>query len=150
MPFGPTNSPATFINYIHDVNSQWKVLATFSCINISKDSNTRVIVDNIISHGDDLNTSLQYMECQLHVCCSYHLLLSLKKNFVFPKQYESVGNDICADRTCPAQSKYQLLSTWSGRALFGEFTLCTGIFRSGKEMLAYICTSGDNSPFLGI
>ena len=27
MPFGPTNVPATLINFIHDVDSQWKVLA---------------------------------------------------------------------------------------------------------------------------
>jgi hypothetical protein len=25
MPFGPTNNPATFIQFIHDVDSQWKV-----------------------------------------------------------------------------------------------------------------------------
>jgi hypothetical protein len=28
MPFGPTNSPVTFINFIYDVDSQWKALAT--------------------------------------------------------------------------------------------------------------------------
>jgi hypothetical protein len=27
MPFGPTNGPATFINFIYDVDSQWKSLA---------------------------------------------------------------------------------------------------------------------------
>jgi hypothetical protein len=27
MPFGPTNGPARFINFIHDVDSQWKALA---------------------------------------------------------------------------------------------------------------------------
>jgi hypothetical protein len=27
MPFGPTNGPATFINFTHSVDSQWKVLA---------------------------------------------------------------------------------------------------------------------------
>ncbi len=24
MPFGPTNRPATFINFIHDIDSVWK------------------------------------------------------------------------------------------------------------------------------
>jgi hypothetical protein len=28
MPFGPTNGPATFINFIHDIDSIWKELAT--------------------------------------------------------------------------------------------------------------------------
>jgi hypothetical protein len=27
MPFGPTNGPATFVNFIYDVDSQWKSLA---------------------------------------------------------------------------------------------------------------------------
>jgi hypothetical protein len=27
MPFGPTKSPATFVNFIYDVDSQWKSLA---------------------------------------------------------------------------------------------------------------------------
>jgi hypothetical protein len=26
MPFGPTNGPATFVNFIHDMDSQWKRL----------------------------------------------------------------------------------------------------------------------------
>jgi hypothetical protein len=36
MPFGPTNSPATFINFIYDVNSQWKALATSSGVTINE------------------------------------------------------------------------------------------------------------------
>ena len=27
IPFGPTNKPATFVNFIHDLDSQWKALA---------------------------------------------------------------------------------------------------------------------------
>jgi hypothetical protein len=61
MLLGPTNSLATFINFIHDVASQWKVLATSSGVKINKDTNTRFIVDDILSHGADLTTSLQYM-----------------------------------------------------------------------------------------
>jgi hypothetical protein len=78
MPFGPTNGPATFISFIHDVDSQWKALATSCGISINEQTNTRIIVDNIVNHGLDLSTSLQYMECQLRVCLAYHLLLSLK------------------------------------------------------------------------
>jgi hypothetical protein len=51
MPFGPTNGPATFINFIHDLDSQWKALATLSMISIDENTNTRIIVDNILSHG---------------------------------------------------------------------------------------------------
>ncbi len=112
MPFGSTNGPATFINFIHDVDSQLKTLATSSGISINEQTNTRIIVDDIVSHGLDLFTSLKYMECQLHVCQAYCLSLSLKKSFIFPKRFEFVGNDVCPKGNCSAQSKHQLLTTW--------------------------------------
>jgi hypothetical protein len=84
MPFGPTNGPATFINFIYDVNSQWKALATSYRVTINKETNTQIIVDDILSHGRDLDTSLKYMECQLCVCIAYHLSLNLKKSHIFP------------------------------------------------------------------
>jgi hypothetical protein len=49
MPFGPTNGPATFINFIHDVDSQWKALAQQSGLLINNDTNTKINVDNIFS-----------------------------------------------------------------------------------------------------
>ncbi len=51
MPFGPTNGPATFINFIHDVDSQWKALAANSGLVIDDDTNTKIIVDDIFSWG---------------------------------------------------------------------------------------------------
>ena len=63
MPFGPTNGPATFVNFIHDIDSQWKLLARSLGIDIDDDTNTRTIIDNIVSHGRDISTSLLYMEC---------------------------------------------------------------------------------------
>jgi hypothetical protein len=112
MPFGPTNGPATFINFIYDVDSQWKSLAQTMGIKINDDTNTRIIVDDIVNHGRDLATSLLYMECQLRVCQAYRLSLSLKKSFIFPKRFEFVGNDVCPDGNRPAQSKHQLLQSW--------------------------------------
>ena len=112
MPFGPTNGPATFINFIYDVDSQWKALAESIGIRINDDTNTRIIVDDIVSHAPDVDKSLMYMECQLQVCRAYRLSLSLKKSFIFPKRFEFVGNDVSADGNRPAQSKHELLSTW--------------------------------------
>jgi hypothetical protein len=65
-----------------------------------------------VSHGAVINTLLCYMECQLQICCAYWLSLSLKKSFIFPKRFEFVGNNICPDGNCPAQSKHDLHSTW--------------------------------------
>jgi hypothetical protein len=112
MPFGPTNGPAMFVNFIYDVDSQWKSLACTMGININDETNTRIIIDDIVSHSKDLATSLQYMECQLQVCMAYHLSLSLKKSFIFPKRFEFVGNDVCPKGNRPAQSKHQLLKSW--------------------------------------
>ena len=111
MPFGPTNGPATFVNFIHNVDSQWKALAWSLGIDIGDDTNTRVIIEDIISHGRYLLISLLVMECQLWVCLAYHLLLSLKKSFIFPIRFEFIGNDICPEGNRPAQSKHQLLKS---------------------------------------
>ncbi len=40
MPFGPTNKPATFIQFIHEVDSQWKALAVKSGLVIDNNTNT--------------------------------------------------------------------------------------------------------------
>jgi hypothetical protein len=55
MPFGPTKGLATFINFIHDVDSQWKALATSSRIEINKETNTQIILGDIVSHSDSLD-----------------------------------------------------------------------------------------------
>jgi hypothetical protein len=84
MPFGPTNGPTTFVNFIYDVNTQWKALETSVGITVGDNTDTRIIVDDILSHGPTIETSICYMECQLKVCILYCLSLSLKKSFIFP------------------------------------------------------------------
>ena len=51
MPFGPTNGPATFVNFIYDVDSQWKSLAQSMGISIDNNTNTRIIIDDIVVGG---------------------------------------------------------------------------------------------------
>jgi hypothetical protein len=108
MPFGPTNGPATFINFIHDVDSQWIALAKESGLVINEDTNTKIIVDNFFSWAKTINDALLYIKCQLCVCQSYQLSLSLRKSHIFPKCFEFVGIDICSDGNRPAMSKHQL------------------------------------------
>ena len=112
MPFGPTNGPATFINFIHDVDSQWKLLAQSLGVVIDDDTNTKIIVDDIFSWAKFLEVALLYIECQLRVCQSYRLSLSLRKSHIFPKRFEFVGIDVCSDGNRPAMSKHQLLQHW--------------------------------------
>ncbi len=112
MLFGPTNGPTTFIRMMYDLNSQWKALVTYVGITIGDDTDTRIIVDDIVNHGPTNDISLHYMECQLRVCRAYCLSLSLKKSFIFPQRFEFFGNDVSPDGNRPAQMKHQLLESW--------------------------------------
>jgi hypothetical protein len=112
MSFGPTNGPATCINFIHDVDSQWKALAQQSGLIINDDTNTKIIVDDIFSWSELLEKALLYMECQLCICQAYRLSLSLKKSRIFSKRFEFAGIDVCPDGNRPAMSKHQLLVHW--------------------------------------
>ena len=102
MPFGPTNGPATFINFIN-------ILATKRGVQIDEDTNTKITVDDIVSYAKQIQTALIYMECQLIVCPAYHLSLNLCKSFISPIRFEFVGIDIWEDGNRPAKSKHTLL-----------------------------------------
>ncbi len=112
MPFGPTNGPATFINFIHDIDSVWKELTQERGVPMDDDTNTKIIVDDIVSWAKVLNFALIYMECQLKICQAYWLSLNLCKSHIFPSHFEFVGINVCADGNRPAQSKHTLLKTW--------------------------------------
>jgi hypothetical protein len=75
MPFWLVNGRATFIAFIHDVNSSLKELACSYGVVIDKDTNMNIIVDNILSWAELLTIALVYMECQLKICQSQNLLL---------------------------------------------------------------------------
>jgi hypothetical protein len=112
MPFRPTNGPATFINFIHDVNSIWNELVQERGVPIDDNTNTKIIINDIVSWAKVLNFALIYMECQLKICQAYRLSLNLRKSHIFPTCFEFVGIDVCADGNRPAQSKHTLLKTW--------------------------------------
>jgi hypothetical protein len=118
MPFGPTNGLATFINFIHDIDSVWKDNAKKQGITISNNTNTKIIVDDIVSWAENLHHALGCMRCQLKVCQAYNLLLNLCKSFFFAKQFEFIGVDMCNDNNCTAQSKHSLLKMWPAPEFF--------------------------------
>ncbi len=83
MPFGPTNGPATFINFIHDINSVWKEFAQERGVPIDNNTNTKIIVDDIVSWAKVLDFALIYMECQLKICQAYWLSLNFAQEPYF-------------------------------------------------------------------
>ena len=58
MPFGPINGPATFIIFAHDCQADWDGLAKACGIDVGGSTGTKIIVDDIHSHGTDWDTSL--------------------------------------------------------------------------------------------
>jgi hypothetical protein len=105
MPFGPMNGPAMFINFIHDVNSQWKALAQQSGLVIDDNTNTKIIVDDIFSWSDLLEKALLYMECQLRICQAYRLSLGCAKVASFPSGSSfSVLMSVHTEIALPCQS----------------------------------------------
>jgi hypothetical protein len=112
MPFGPVNGPSTFISFIHDMDGTWKDVACSLGLTINEDMNTTIIVDNIVSWARQADQALAYMECQLRVCQSQNLSLSLAKSHIFPKRFEFVGVDVSPNGNRPATSKHALLHHW--------------------------------------
>jgi hypothetical protein len=112
MPFGPVNGPSTFISFIHDMDGTWKDVARSLGLVINKDMNMTIIVDDIVSWARQADQALAYMECQLCVCQSQNLSLSLAKSHIFPKRFEFVGVDVSLDGNRPTMSKHALLHHW--------------------------------------
>jgi hypothetical protein len=83
MPFGPTNGPATFIDFIHDIASIWKDLASQNGIPINNNTNTQIIVDNIVNWANTPKRGIACMQCILQVCLAYNLSLNLNKSHFF-------------------------------------------------------------------
>jgi hypothetical protein len=65
---GPVNGPATFIAFIHDIDSVWKDLACLHRVIINKDTNANIIVDDIVSWEKTYAYAIMYKECQLKIC----------------------------------------------------------------------------------
>jgi hypothetical protein len=112
MPFGLINRPATFVSFIYYIDSIWKKLATLQGVPIGDTTNTRIIIDDIVSWSSTEEYTLKYIRCQLKVCQAYHLLLNLCKSHFFSKHFEFVGFDMCVNGNRPAKSKHTLLTTW--------------------------------------
>jgi len=97
---------------MHDLDSTWKTLACSRKMIIDDTQGTKIIVDDILSWAKTFNDFIQYLTCQLDVCLSQNLSLSLKKSFFCPDRMEFVSHDICANGNCPAMSKHALLAHW--------------------------------------
>ena len=137
MPFGPVNGPATFIAMIHDLDSVWKALAKSVGLPIDDDTNTNIIVDDIFNWAKTFANALKYIECQLRVCKSYRLTLSLKKSHFFRKRFKFVGIDVSIDGNCPAMSKHELLRHWPSPELVRDVASFVGFLQFYSKFIPF-------------
>ena len=112
MPFGVDNGPEIFICTAHNINQDWQERATAKGITIDRDTNSRLIVDDIYNHAKDMDSVLICMEAQLEVSALRRLSLSLPKFSFFVERVEFVGVDISTSGNMPARSKHDLLRKW--------------------------------------
>jgi hypothetical protein len=126
MPFGPVNGPSTFISFIHDMDGTWKDVARSLGLVINEDMNTRIIVNDIVSWARQADQALAYMKCQLRICQSQNLSLSLAKSHIFPKQFEFIGVDVSLDGNRPTMSKHPLLHHWPAPELVHDVAKFVG------------------------
>ena len=140
MPFGPTNGPATFINFAHDICSVWQTEAAQCGVPIGALYDTRIIVDDFVNWGATLALSLLYMRCQLKVCQAYNLSLSLIKMRVFPKRFEFVGVDVTPSGNMPRNPNMyslrhgpflKMLEMWQSLLALDSFML--GLFQTSNS-----------------
>jgi hypothetical protein len=129
MPFGPTNSPATFIMMIHNTDSIWKNIATLLGLTVGINIDTRIIINNRVNWAQTFDQPLQYIECQLHVAKAYCLILSLRKSYFFPKQFEFVGINVFLDGNRPAMSKHELLKNWPTPTIIWDIASFVGFLQ---------------------
>ena len=125
MPFGPINGPVIFIVLIHGMNSTWQELARTCGIVFDADTGTEIIVDDVFSWAKTWSDFMTYLECQLQVCLSQNLSLSLKKSLFCPDHLEFVGVDVDSEGNCPAMSKH-------------SFVLSFPIFETVRDIASFL------------
>jgi hypothetical protein len=82
MPFGPTNGPAMFISFIHDVDSQWKAIIQQTGLIVDDNTNTKIIVYDIFSWAKLLETALLY-EINVSPEMEFFLVFNLCRNVLY-------------------------------------------------------------------
>ena len=86
MPFGPVNGPVIFSVFNHDMDETWRDLAMERGVVFDAATGTRIIVDDVFSWAPTFDAFIKYLICQLDVCLSQNLSLSLKKCLFFPER----------------------------------------------------------------
>ena len=114
---GPVNGPVIFIIFGHDMDATWKELGMTRGIDFHDGLGSKLIVDDIYSWAPTWMKFIDYLICQLDVCLSQNLSLSLKKCLFCPERMEFVGHDVCENGNRPAQSKHWTRISETSRSL---------------------------------
>ena len=108
--------------FIHDMDATWKELARKRGIVICDALGTRTIVDDIFSWAPTFDDFIKYLTCQLDICMSQNLSLSLK-NVCFAQNALSswatrfVKMATARPSLSTSCSRHGRLSKWPGTSL---------------------------------
>ena len=115
LPMGLITAMALFSHMMIDLRDQWNAIAEEKGIKIVRlteeltgdepTADSKVIVDDVINHSNNVETLLQYFTIVLTVLCFYCVSIELKKTRFFPQEAEFMGMDITKDGNKPAKSK---------------------------------------------
>jgi hypothetical protein len=72
-------------HFIYHINSVWKEPKKIIRVPVSDTTNTRIIINDIVSWLTTEDYALAYIQCQLKTFQAYCLSLNLQKSHFFPK-----------------------------------------------------------------
>ena len=102
MPMGALNAAPVFAAMMEVLQHQWRELAKQQGI---RDTDSKVIIDDVILHGTRVDNLLDYFRCVLTVLQKHRATVKLKKCRFLTQREEFVGRDIMPQGNAPAKSK---------------------------------------------
>ena len=112
MTFVPVNGLPILIGMMFDMNFEWQNLSKFRGVAINEETNTKIIVDDLLNHSITEDEVFEYMLCQFKVAALRRLYFSLPKSSFSPKRVEFVGINIGIKHNMPSKRKHELIKTW--------------------------------------
>ena len=92
-----------------DFNGEWQALAIKRGVNIGKDNNTKLIIDDLFNFCLIEEIAFMYMECIFEIAAHRRLSSSLPKSSFFPTRVSFMGVDIGNYYNYSDKNKQELL-----------------------------------------
>ena len=125
MPMGALNAAPTFACMMEVLQMEWRNLAEARGI---RDTDSKVIIDDVILHGASVAELLKFFQCVLSVLQRYRATVKLKKCRFLTQREEFVGRDILPQGNAPAKSKNEAFRKLGKPGTFHDLRSLIGMF----------------------